>query len=193
MKYYTSREASKLLDVHPNTLRRWADNGEIEAIRTVSGQRRYCIDKYLQVTSSDKVICYCRVSSSKQRDDLARQVDYMRANYPDAEIIRDVGSGLNFKRRGLKTILERAMSGERLTLVVAYRDRLARFGYELIKQVIEKSSGKLVVLNEIALSPTEELTRDLLSIIQVFSCRLHGLRNYQKQIVKIATDTATTQ
>jgi predicted site-specific integrase-resolvase len=84
------------------------------------------------------------------------------------------------------------MSGERLTLVVAYRDRLARFGYELIKQVIEKSSGKLVVLNEIALSPTEELTRDLLSIIQVFSCRRPGLRNYQKQIVKIATDTATT-
>jgi excisionase family DNA binding protein len=193
MKYYTSREASKLLDVHPNTLRKWADNGEIESIRTVSGQRRYCLERYLRVTSSDKVVCYCRVSSSKQKDDLARQVEYMQASYPDAEIVKDIGSGLNFKRRGLKAILERAMSGERITLVVAYRDRLARFGYELIKQVIERSSGKLVVLNEITLSPTEELTRDLLSIIQVFSCRLHGLRNYQKQIAEIATHSATTQ
>ena len=116
----------------------------------------------------------------------------MQEKYPDAEIVRDVGSGLNFKRRGLKTILERSMSGERLTLVVAYRDRLARFGYELIKQVIERSSGKLVVLNEITLSPTEELTRDLLSIIHVFSGRLQGLRNYQKPIAEIATDSATT-
>jgi len=117
----------------------------------------------------------------------------MQARYPDAEMVRDIGSGLNFKRRGLKTILERAMSGERLTLVVAYRDRLARFGSELIKQVIERSSGKLVVFNEITFSPTEELTRDLLSIIHVFSCQLHGLRNYQKQIVEIATDSTTTQ
>ena len=119
MKYYTNREASKLLDVHPNTLRKWADNGEIESIRTVSGQRRYCLDKYLHVTSSDQVVCSCRVSSAKPRDDLSRQVDYMRAHYPDAEIIRDLGSGLNFNRRGLKAILERAMSGERLVLVVA--------------------------------------------------------------------------
>jgi putative resolvase len=191
MKYYTSREASKILGVHPNTLRKWADNGEIESIRTVSGQRRYCLDKYLQATNSDRVVCYCRVSSSKQRDDLARQVEYMQANYPEAEIIKDIGSGLNFKRRGLKAILERAMSGERITLVVAYRDRLARFGHELIKQVIERSSGKLVVLNEMSLSPTDELTRDLLSIIHVFSCRLHGLRNYKKQITEIATDSAT--
>jgi putative resolvase len=191
MKYYTSREASKILGVHPNTLRKWADNGEIESIRTVSGQRRYCLDKYLQATNSDRVVCYCRVSSSKQRDDLARQVEYMQANYPEAEIIKDIGSGLNFKRRGLRAILERAMSGERITLVVAYRDRLARFGHELIKQVIERSSGKLVVLNEMSLSPTDELTRDLLSIIHVFSCRLHGLRNYKKQITEIATDSAT--
>jgi len=191
MKYYTSREASKILGVHPNTLRKWADHGDIESIRTVSGQRRYCLDKYSQVTSSDRVVCYCRVSSSKQRDDLARQVEYMQANYPEAEIIKDIGSGLNFKRRGLKAILERAMSGERITLVVAYRDRLARFGYELIKQIVERSSGKLVVQNEITLSPTEELTRDLRSIIHVFSGRLPELRNYQKPITEIATNSAT--
>jgi putative resolvase len=84
------------------------------------------------------------------------------------------------------------MSGERITLVVAYRDRLAHCGDELIKPVIERSSGKLVVLNEITLSPTDKLTRDLLSIIQVFSCRLQGLRNYQKPIAEIATHSATT-
>ena len=104
MKYYTSREASKLLDVHPNTLRKWADNGEIDSIRTISGQRRYCLDKYLHTNSNEQIVCYCRVSSSKQRDDLIRQVEYMRIRYPNAEIIKDIGSGLNFKRRGLKAI-----------------------------------------------------------------------------------------
>lgn len=189
MKYYTSREASKILDVHANTLRKWADDGTIETIKTASGQRRYNLEQYTKVGKL-AIVCYCRVSSAKQRDDLARQVDFMREKYPNAEIVKDVGSGLNFKRKGLKAILERAMRGDSIELVVAHRDRLARFGQDLIKQVIEFNGGKLVVLDQSACSPEEELTKDLLNILHVFSCRMHGLRNYKKQVEQATSDSA---
>ena len=81
------------------------------------------------------------------------------------------------------------MSGTHITLVVAHRDRLARFGIDLIRQVIEQNGGKLVVLEETFLSPEQELTNDLLNIVHVFSARMHGLRSYKKQIHQIVTDS----
>jgi predicted site-specific integrase-resolvase len=191
MNYYPSREASRILGVCPDTLRKWADIGEINCIRTKSGQRRYDVDSYIGKSTTSTTICYCRVSSHKQRDDLERQVEFLRNQYPNAEFVRDIGSGLNFKRRGLKTILERAMSGTHITLVVAHRDRLARFGIDLIRQVIEQNGGKLMVLDETLLSPEQELTNDLLNIVHVFSARMHGLRSYKKQIHQIVTDNGT--
>lgn len=169
-----------------------ADAGTMQTIR-ISGQRRYDVDGYLGSRAAANVVCYCRVSSPKQRDDLARQVIFMQEKYAGAEIVKDVGSALNFKRHGLKTILERAMSGEQLTVVVAHRDRLARFGSELIRFVIERNGGKLVVLSETSLSPSEELTRDLLNIIHVFSCRMHGLRNYKNEINKDLSELAAKE
>jgi predicted site-specific integrase-resolvase len=187
MKYYPSREASKILGVHPDSLRKWADNGEIGCIRTKSGQRRYDVESYIGKSTISTTICYCRVSSHKQRDDLERQVEFLRNQYPNAEFVKDVGSGLNFKRKGLKTILERAMSGTNITLVVAHQDRLARFGIDLIRQVIEQGGGKLVVLEETSLSPEQELTNDLRNIIHVFSARMRRLRSHKKQIHQIVT------
>jgi predicted site-specific integrase-resolvase len=180
-----------MLGIHPDTLRRWADNGEINYIRTKAGQRRYDVDVYVGRSSTSVTVCYARVSSHKQRDDLERQVEFLRNQYPNAEFVRDIGSGLNFKRKGLKTILERAMSGTHITLVVAHRDRLARFGVELIRQIIERNGGKLVVLEETFLSPEQELTNDLLNIVHVFSARMRGLRSYKKQINQIVTDSST--
>jgi predicted site-specific integrase-resolvase len=116
IKFYTSREAAQMLDVHPNSLRKWADKGEINCIRTKSGQRRYDVDSYIGKSTTSTTICYCRLS--------------------------------NHDRKGLRTILERAMSGTHITLVVAHRDRLARFGVDLIRQVFEQNGGKLVVLEE---------------------------------------------
>ena len=84
------------------------------------------------------------------------------------------------------------MRGDKLKVVVAHRDRLARFGYELIRFIIESNGGQLVVLSEDSLSPTEELTKDLLNIIHVFSCRMHGLRNYKKQISEALSNETTT-
>ena len=182
MKYLPSREASKILGLHPNTLRTYADNGTIESYKTESGQRRYNVEAYLGLQKHSTTLCYCRVSSPKQRQDLERQINFMQSKYPKAEIIKDIGSGLNYKRRGLKTILERAMRGEQLEIMVAHKDRLARFGFELIESIINQSGGKIVVLNKTNLSPEQELTNDLLNILHVFSCRMHGLRNYKKQV-----------
>ena len=81
--------------------------------------------------------CYCRVSSTKQWDDLARQSAFLRERYPDAEIVSDIGDGLDFRRKGLLSLLERPHRGDKLTIVVAHRDRLARFGFELIQWVAE--------------------------------------------------------
>lgn len=188
MRYYSVEQAAGMSGFHPNTIRRWADDGTIPSYRTKGGHRRVCIDDYIKspdAPSEERVtICYCRVSSPKQRDDLTRQVEYMRERYPDAEIVKDVGSGINFERKGLRSILERAMRGAVVTLVVAYRDRLARFGSQIIEFVLQQSGGQLVVLNEVSLSPEQELTTDLLTILHVFSCRLHGLRKYKTQIQK---------
>ncbi len=182
MKYLPSREACRILSIHPNTLRRYADNGTIEFFKTESGQRRYNVEAYLGLRQQTSTICYCRVSSSKQRDDLGRQVEFMQSRYPNAKIVKDIGSGLNYKRKGLKAILERAMRGDKLQIVVAYKDRLARFGFELIEWIVQQNNGEIVVLKQIDLSPERELTNDLLNILHVFSCRMHGLRNYSQQI-----------
>ncbi len=98
----------------------------------------------------------------------------MRAKYPKAEIVKDIGSGLNYKRKGLKSLLGRAMRGDQLEVVVAHRDRLARFGFELIEWIIQQNGGRVVVLKQTNLSPEQELTNDLLSILHVFSCRMHS-------------------
>lgn len=106
----------------------------------------------------------------------------MQSLYPDAEIIKDIGSGINFKRKGLQTLLDRLMQGDKRELIVACGDRLARFGFELIQYMVEQNGGQIVVLDNTVHCPESELTSDLLCILHVFSCRMHGLRKYSKKI-----------
>jgi predicted site-specific integrase-resolvase len=183
MKTYSRKQTCELLCISPGTLKNWRKSGKIKSVTTLGGQHRYIIDTGEEKQSPVReVICYCRVSSPKQRNDLERQALYMQDSYPEAQVIKDVGSGLNFKRQGLLTILERAMSGTPITLVVAYKDRLARFGFDLIEHIINRTGGTVVVQHRIDTSPTAELVSDLLSIIHVFSCRIYGLRKYKSQI-----------
>lgn len=183
MAYIPLRKAVDFLGLHPNTLRRYADEGKIKSIKNEAGQRLYDVESYTRSDSTGTaVVCYCRVSSSKQRDDLNRQVVYMQSLYQEAEIIRDIGSGINFKRKGMQSLLERLMRGDKFTLVVACRDRLARFGFELFQFMVEQNGGEIVVLDKTVHSLESELTTDLLSILHVFSCRMHGLRKYSKKI-----------
>lgn len=97
---YDTRVACRMLGCHANTLRKWADEGKIATIRTPGGYRRYDVGSFLRISGVSTFVCYCRVSSAKHRDDLARQVAFMRESFPEAEIVEDTGSGLNFKRRG---------------------------------------------------------------------------------------------
>lgn len=183
MGYIPLRKAVEFLGLSPNTLRKYADEGKIKSIKNEAGQRLYDVESYIRGDSIRvATVCYCRVSSSKQRDDLIRQVAYMQSLYPEAEIIKDIGSGLNFKRKGLRSLLDRLMRGDQLTLVVACRDRLARFGFELVQYLVEQNGGKIVVLDQAVYCPASELTQDLLSILHVFSGRMHGLRKYSQKI-----------
>ncbi|MEP6545789.1 IS607 family transposase, partial [Microcoleus vaginatus GB1-A2] len=133
MAYVPLRKAVEFLGLHPHTLRKYADEGKIKSIKNEAGQRLYDVESYQRGATRTTIVCYCRVSSAKQRDDLARQVEFMEQQYPDAEIIQEIGSGLNFKRKGLQALLVRFMRGEQLTIVVACKDRLCRFGFELFQ------------------------------------------------------------
>ncbi len=191
------RKAVQHLGLHPNTLRKYADEGKIKTIKNEAGQRLFDVQSYVNGAARTSLICYCRVSSAKQRDDLNRQIAYMQSLYPEAEIVRDIGSGINFKRKGLRSLLDRLMRGDQLTLIVAHRDRLARFGFELFQYMVEQNGGKIVVLDSTVHSPESELTQDLLSILHVFSCRMHGLRKYRQKIkedsdiVKLPTEATS--
>ena len=184
MVYLPSRKAADRLGLHPQTLRRYAAQGTIPFYRNSGGQRLYDADAFLRGKAAPHLVCYCRVSSPKQRGDLQRQAAHMRELYPDAQVITDVAGGLNWKRKGLISILERLHRGDKLTLVVAHRDRLARFGFELIQWLAEQNGGSVLVLNQPDASPESELTEDLLTILHSFSCRMRGLRRYRTAIAE---------
>ena len=113
----------------------------------------------------------------------------MRSKFPTAAIIKDYGSGINFKRKGLQTVLERVMREDKHRIIVAHRDRLARFGGEIIQCLVEQNGGAVVVLDQTVHSPEEEFTADLLAILHLFSRRMHGLWRYCNQIKEDSNQT----
>ena len=194
MPYIPLRKAVEQLGMCKNTLRRYADQGLIPVIRNHAGQRLFNVDAYLTTTAKPMAICYARVSSAKQRDDLERQIQRLRAAIPDAEVIRDIGSGLNFKRQGLRTLLERLMRGDKLQVVVTHRDRLARFGIDAIHFLIECNGGQLLVLDQtVGTSREAELTTDLLAILHHFSGRMHGQRSHQGKAAATLPDSTAAE
>jgi predicted site-specific integrase-resolvase len=185
--YKTRAKASQFLGIHYTTLLKMAKRGEIETI-TVGKQTLYNVDKYIKDQHIEKPnkhkVCYCRVSSNKQKKDLDRQIACMKSKYPSHEIISDIGSGLNFKRIGLLKIIEYALAGELEVVVVAYKDRLARFGFELIEHIIKTCSrGTIQIDNKKEENtPTDELTKDIVAIMNVYVAKVNGLRKYKKMI-----------
>ena len=154
-KYTSPSETTQYFGVCSHTLRRWEKDGKIKAIRTPSGQRRYDIASYTGISNERTqraIIAYARVSSRAQKADLDRQIAKLLELYPNAELITDIASGLNFKRKGLRTVLERVRRGNVGSIVVAHKDRLARFGFELISWLCELDGTKIVVLNQDGLS-----------------------------------------
>ncbi|MBW4573585.1 MAG: IS607 family transposase [Tolypothrix carrinoi HA7290-LM1] len=204
MQHVTPKEAAKILGVHVSSLRRWENEGKLKAIRTPGGQRRFIleeVEKTAGIARAIRTVCYGRVSTHSQQDDLQRQLAFLRERYPEGEVISETGSGLNFRRKKFISILERIIDGDIKRLVVAHPDRLVRFGYELVKWLCEKFECELVVLNDRKLSPEAELIQDMLSIVQQFSSRLYGLRKYkskfkedlQKEGETLEIDKASTE
>jgi len=181
-------EASRILNITQQSLINWTNDGKIECVRTKGGHRRFLLSTLVPFSKCSfekpkRNICYCRVSTASQKEDLERQVTYFRNKYPNYEIIKDIGSGINFKRKGFNSILDSAIKGDIGEIVVTHQDRLCRFGFEFVERIIEQhSNGKIVVLNQIKTSPEQELVNDLISIITVFSSRLYGLRSNKLKI-----------
>jgi putative resolvase len=186
--FITPKEARELLHISDKTLRIWAEEGKIGSIRTPSNIRRYNskdIKRILNggITPPEKQkICYCRVSSPKQMDDLKRQEDFFRQKYPSYNVVTDIGSGINWKRKGLKTILEQSMQGNISEIVVAHRDRLCRFAFDLLEYIFSANGVKLLVLNETkGESSSKDLADDIMSIVHIYSCREMGRRRYKSK------------
>ncbi|MBW4509851.1 MAG: IS607 family transposase [Scytonematopsis contorta HA4267-MV1] len=185
--YVPPRVAASKLGVSTKTLERWLEAGKIEGIFTQGGQRRYNLDSVIPVRRGNPrderiIVLYARVSSRSQKTDLEQQVNFLKSRYPDAEIITDIGSGLNFKRKGLQTLLDRVLSNTIKLVVVAHKDRLCRFGFDIIAWLCARQQTEILVLDQKNLSPEREMVEDILAIVHVFSWRLYGLRKYKKQI-----------
>jgi len=187
--YVPPRVAASKLGVSTKTLERWLEAGKIEGIFTQGGQRRYNLDSIIPVrqgnpTDERVTVLYARVSSRSQKTDLEQQVNFLKSRYPDAEIITDIGSGLNFKRKGLQTLLDRVLSNTIKLVVVAHKDRFCRFGFDIISWLCARQGTEILVLDQKNLSPEREIVEDILAIVHVFGWRLYGLRKYKKQIAE---------
>ena len=179
---YTPKNLAKLLNVSTETLRLWSEDGKLTTVKTNGGHRRYAYESKPEASEDDttkKRFVYARVSSAKQRGDLERQVAFLQKAYPNHKIVQDVGSGLNFKRTGLRKVLEACLNRDVSEVVVAHRDRLSRFGFDLFEFLFAKCGVTITVLNDESVQePLDELAGDLFSIITVFTARYYGARKY---------------
>jgi len=178
--YVSPKEAAKHYRVTEQCLRQWSLIGKIKYTTTKGGHRRYWLDDGSTVpTAVTERIIYARVSSRKQQGDLERQIKFLQEHYPDHRVVSDIGSGINFNRRGLKSILEAVFRGTVEEVVVAERDRFSRFGFELFEWIFKEHGALLIPHNQDSQkSHTEELAEDLMSIVHVFSSRHYGKRKY---------------
>jgi putative resolvase len=194
-------KAAEELGVSRDTLRRWEKSGKIVAERTAKGHRRYNLAVLLGASprkdpSKKKTIVYARVSSHDQKEDLARQIQVLEsfcsANGWIYEVIEDLGSGLNYNKRGLRNLIRSICLAQVDRLVLTHKDRLLRFGAELIFSLCEQFGIEVVVINKTEASTFEDdLVQDVLEIITVFSARLYGARSRKnKKLLDVLKEAA---
>ena len=212
IEYISISEARQFTGLSYQTIRNYGDTAKIKCYKTPSGHRRFnkqdlerlcgCTPHDVEVSKIKKCnFIYTRVSSKKQLDDLSRQVAYIQETRPEEyasfTTLTDIASGINFKRKGLQTVLDACLQGIIGEVVVAHRDRLSRFGFELIQLIVEKAGGKITVLDDEHNKSTEqELAEDLLSIVHIYSCRQMGKRSYrtkQKQQQSCSAAATTSE
>ena len=195
MKYYSTKKVTEILGVTAQTLRNWDKEGKLKPSYVKSnGYRYYSEESILSYTQERKtkknlnVVGYARVSSKKQSDDLERQINnlntYISSKYDSFDIITDIGSGINYNKPGLKKLIEKINKKEVDLIIVLYKDRLLRFGFELVEYFAELNNVKIEALDKIDKNQDEELVEDLVQIITVFSCKIQGKRKTKtKQLI----------
>ncbi len=197
MNTYRPYEFGKLIARSTHTLQVWDRKGILVAHRTPTNRRFYTHDQLSEImgVKADKriAVSYCRVSSPGQKDDLLSQqkavADFcVGAGIAVDEVIVEIGGGLNLKRKQFVRIMSLVEARAIHTLVIAHKDRLARFGMDWFEYFLEQHGCKLVIIKNEALSPESEMVQDLMTIIDGFSYRLEGLRRYKKIIKEAASD-----
>ena len=178
IEYVGGKQASKILGVHQRTLYQWETKKIIDTIRTPGGKRLYNIQKFINENQE-----YIKKNGiSNNIHEVKKEV--MKKLYPKYEIIEDIGSGLNLNKRGIRRVIKMGIEGKINELIVAYKDRLTRFGYELIENIIKDySGGRIIVLNNPkALKPEVELVNDVMALMNVYVAKMNGLRRYKSTI-----------
>ena len=187
MKYYSAKTVTQILGVTAQTLRNWDKEGKLKPAYTKSnGYRYYSEEDVLSYTKERdtkkerKLVGYVRVSSKKQEDDLNRQKEnlesYLKQTNQEYEIVSDIGSGIDYTKPGLRKLIEKINRKEVDEIVVLYKDRLLRYGFELIEYFASLNNVKIRVLDKINKTEDEELVEDLVQIITEFSCKIQGKR-----------------
>jgi len=186
------KDVAKILNVTVNTLQKWDREGKLKAFRNPISDRRYYtqeqVDNFLGIKVIEKeVILYARVSNSGQKDDLNNQKQYLydycqKNKYRNFELVSDIGSGLNYKRKNWNLILQKVSQQKVSKIVVAHKDRFIRFGFDWFESFCKNNGCVMEVIDSKICSPEEELVIDLISIIHVFSCRIYGLRKYKTKV-----------
>ncbi|MBV0931042.1 IS607 family transposase [Lentilactobacillus sp. IMAU92037] len=189
--YMKPKELAERLGVSVKTLQKWDSQGKLPAKRTVTNRRYYTEADYLKAIGQPKAnrknVIYARVSTAAQQDDLRDQVEFLR-QYVNAkgiivdQVITDVGSGLNYKRKKWNQLLDEVMQSKVNQIYIAYPDRFIRFGFDWFQQFCAKFGTEIVVVNNEQFSPEAEVVQDLISIIHMFSSRVDGLRKYKKKV-----------
>jgi predicted site-specific integrase-resolvase len=200
MEYYTIGQFSKLVGKSIQTLRAWDKGNKLKPHHVTDGGHRYYSDRQvLEATKQPiptrerKVIGYCRVSSPKQKDDLERQIEnvktYMIAKGYSFEIITDIGSGINYDKKGLNNLISLITDYGVEKVVIMYKDRLLRIGYELVENLCAKYGTSIEVIDNTEKTEEQELVEELVQIVTVLSCRLQGRRaNKAKKMIKELLD-----
>ena len=194
-KYYSIREFSKIIGVSAQTLRNWDNNGKLHPHHTTASGYRYYSDEQLNQIINVKpnynriTIGYCRVSSHKQKDDLEKQIDsvqtYLIAKGQPFEIISDIGSGIDYKKKGLQELIKRISGNQVERVVVLYKDRLLRFGFELVEYIASLHNCEIEIMDHTEKTEQQELVEDLVQIIKGLGCKLQGKRaNKAKKFVQ---------
>lgn len=192
-KFISIKEASLLIGVTTTTLRRWENLGTfLPNHRTLGNHRRYKLNKVLNLIKKEdnniqkKIICYSRVSTHEQKHDLDRQSkvleQYANVNkFKNIEFINDIGSGMNYKKKGLNKLIKLILDNKVDKLIITHKDRLLRFGSDLLINVANQFNVKTIILNDETKTFEQELASDVLEIITVFSAKLYGSRSHKNK------------